>query len=225
MGKNTVIIDVAEAARNIGASPQARAGAVSAPVHAAGARGAGPACVLGHPNTPQARFCAECGLPMDAPPPVAPLPAEVPKPAGQLTPEERAARDRQHSEAVAANMRADDLVPDISAQADPSPEKITIHFVEDGFTWAGRVWYRGDELTIGPEHPRWPTAVPWITLTKQEQATRYGRVKFDSGPWPYAPLPPGAEVPLPSAGHEQVFAARRRGVPARAGEDGALVPL
>lgn len=182
-------------------------------------------CGLGHLNPSGARFCSTCGLPMDAPPPPGPAVAERPGPA--LTAEERAERDRQHTEAVAANMRADELVPDITQQEDPSEQKLRVHFVEDGFTWGGKVWQVGEEIEIGPEHPRWDSALPWITLSKPEQVRRYGRVFFESGPWPYQQIPPGTEIPLPDVNPRRVFEGHRSAAPARSGEDGtgSLVPL
>lgn len=222
VGKNAIIIDGVAAARKIlGANPQVRAETGSTPVHEAGPG----TCALGHENPEGTRFCGQCGLPAGGQAPAAAVvDAGPPKPAAMLTPAEREERERQHVEAVAALRRAEEQVPDIDQQADPSAKKILIHFVGDGFTWAGRVWYRGDQLEIGPEHPRWDSAVGWITLDKVQQVQRYGRVIFDTGPWPYAQIPPGAEVPLPTADYHQVFGRPRGGAPAQSGEAGSLVP-
>jgi hypothetical protein len=138
------------------------------------------ACALGHPNDPAARFCGACGLPMGAALPPAGEPMR-PRPAGELTPAERAERERQHAAAVAA-----------AAQFEAQPqqfipaegEAVLIHFIADGLTAFGQVWYRGQELQIGPSHPRWKEALGWITLTRFQQAERWGEQKFDFGPWP-----------------------------------------
>lgn len=140
-------------------------------------------CALGHRNELTAKFCASCGLPMDAqaPPPMPSLTDLRPKPSSQLTAEERAERERQHAEAmkVAAQFEAQQL------QYQPSQgEAVLIHFVDDGFTFAGQVWYTGQEIEIGPDHPRWAEVLTWITLNKYQQIERYGKQYFDHGPWP-----------------------------------------
>jgi hypothetical protein len=139
-------------------------------------------CALGHGNPSGTRFCSTCGLAMDAPAPVkADLDAARPKPAGQLSAEERAERDRQHAEALAA-ARAFESAP-VTYQASEG-ETVLIHFLEDGLTAFGQVWYRGQELEIGPSHPRWEDARRWILLDRWGQIERYGKQYFERGPWP-----------------------------------------
>jgi hypothetical protein len=146
-------------------------------------------------------------------------------PAGALDAEAKARRDQQHMEALAANARIEQEIPDFTQQADPSLQQVHIHFVSDGFTWAGQVWYAGQEIRIGPEHPRWLSALAWIRLSKMEQYQRYGKVFFDFGPFPGRIAPPGTEVHLPTAGVAQ-WSAMRGGVPAHASQDGdgSLIP-
>ena len=150
-------------------------------------------CALGHPNTASARFCAECGLSMSAQAPPSPAgQAARPKPAAELTDEEKAERERQHQQAIAA-AAAFEAAPE---QIVPSEgEAVLIHFVEDGLTAFGRVWYRGQELAIGPDHPRWAEARGWVTLDKAGQYERWGKQYFDSGPWPFqhSYVDPGAQ--------------------------------
>jgi hypothetical protein len=137
-------------------------------------------CSFGHLNAPGCRFCGRCGLPVGLPVPVR-GPAERPRPAAMLTPEERAAREREHAEAVAAAARFEQA----PARYVPSDgEAILIHFIADGLTAFGQVWYRGQELQIGPDHPRWAEALGWITLDRFGQVERWGEQKFDFGPWP-----------------------------------------
>lgn len=187
------------------------------------------ACPLGHENSQGGRFCAECGLPLGdvvlAPRVDLEAVRESVQPGSSLDPAERARRDREHIEALAANARAEQEIVDIAQQPDPSTQKIRIHFVEDGFTWAGRVWNRGDELELGPQHPRWEDALKWIRLSKTEQFQRYGRVFFDFGPFPGRVVAPGTEMLLPTAGVAQ-WSIMRGGVPAHPSPDGdgALVP-
>jgi hypothetical protein len=140
----------------------------------------GASCALGHPNAPGMRFCGACGLPVGAAIPVRGEPVR-PKPAAQLSPAERAERERDHAEAVAVaamfERQPQQFVPS-------EGEGILIHFVADGLTAFGQVWYRGQELQIGPDHPRWNEALGWITLDRFAQVERWGEQKFDFGPWP-----------------------------------------
>lgn len=157
------------------------------------------ACALGHLNHPDFRFCATCGLPMNATAPVRGEPVR-PKPAAQLTPAERAEREKQHAEAVAA-ARQFENAPQQFVPAEG--EAVLIHFVADGLTAFGSVWYRGQELQIGPTHPRWQEALEWITLSRWQQIERWGEQKFDFGPWP------GRRSYTDEAGaHERLFAGR-----------------
>lgn len=166
------------------------------------------ACALGHENQAGSRFCRTCGLPMDAQLP-APAQPDLPRPPGELTAEERRRREEQHLAAIAANLAAEQSVVDIAAQEDPSTAKLRIHFVSEGFTFGGKVWHIGEELEIGPGHPRWEQVLPWITLTKPQQVGRWGRVFFDQGPWPYQQMPPGTEMLLPELGGNQLALMRR----------------
>lgn len=186
-------------------------------------------CPLGHLNAAGTRYCAECGLEVgdSSWTPRVDLEAvrDVVRPAAVLDGDERARRDREHAEAMAANQRMEQEVQD--SHHDPSSRKVMVHFVADGFSFFGRVHYAGEEFEAGPEHPRWGEIVRWIRLSKAEQVARYGRVYFDHGPWPGRALPQGADqsVLLPTAGVSQ-WAAMRGGVPASQSGDGsgALIP-
>jgi zinc-ribbon domain len=137
---------------------------------------------------PGARFCAHCGSPM-SPAPVAgagylaEAGARVtgrPRPVEELSPAERAERERLHLQAMQAGRT------DPPLQFAPSQEPaVTIHFVSNGFSFAGVVWMRGQEIKMGPDHPRWAEAQAWIHLDEPGQVERYGRVMFRSGPWPF----------------------------------------
>lgn len=65
-----------------------------------------------------------------------------------------------------------------------------LHFVEDGFTAAGRVWFSGDELEYDPESDAYKKTVDrrgftWLSLVgkDREQVNRYGKVYFKPGPY------------------------------------------
>ncbi len=84
---------------------------------------------------------------------------------------------------------------------DPEPEVVTarpgqegnilLHFLEDGFTAWGQVWYRGQEVEIGRDSPAFRDTVDrrgfsWLSMLGDDfaQIERYGRVFFRPGPWP-----------------------------------------
>lgn len=68
-------------------------------------------------------------------------------------------------------------------------ETIIVHILEDGFTAAGRVWYRGQELeyTVGEqsfEDTKDRLGVSWLLYDDSDQMRHWGRVMFRRGPWP-----------------------------------------
>lgn len=72
---------------------------------------------------------------------------------------------------------------------DPTAPRI-VHILEDGFTAFGKVWYRGQEITVVPESDEWNSTVDrdgntWMNLSYTEQEIRYGRQMFGKGHWPY----------------------------------------
>jgi hypothetical protein len=78
---------------------------------------------------------------------------------------------------------------------DPTAEgAVTIHFVEDAFTILGKVWYRGENLTLVPGTPNWENAfvneykgstnmVLFATMTEDQQVRKWGKRLFREGPW------------------------------------------
>ena len=73
-------------------------------------------------------------------------------------------------------------------------EYITIHFLEDGHTALGYVWYRGQELTFEVGSDAYNSTFDregntWLDLidNPREQVLRYGGQKFARGPWPFLP--------------------------------------
>lgn len=75
------------------------------------------------------------------------------------------------------------------------PEKITIHFLEDGLTVLGNVWYRGQELTFEVGSPAYQATFDkngksWLLDyidNPRGQVERWGGLKFARGPWPFLP--------------------------------------
>jgi hypothetical protein len=186
--KNAKVVNVPAAAQALLASQRAGGSSTSLPFPKADSsvltpreHDTVPCGAFGHPNPPNTQFCASCGLPMNAQPAVKPE-LTPPKPVDQLTQQERDDRDAQHAAAITATARFENAPEQI---VQTPGEAVIIHFVEDGFTFAGRVWYRGQELEIGPGHPRWQDAARWIMLTRPQQVERYGREYFEHGPWPY----------------------------------------
>lgn len=67
---------------------------------------------------------------------------------------------------------------------DPSVEgSITVHFLEDGLTLLGKVWYRGEELTINPGTENWAAAASILELDEFAQEERWGKRFFRPGVW------------------------------------------
>ncbi len=67
---------------------------------------------------------------------------------------------------------------------DPSIEgSITVHFLDDGLTLLGKVWYRGEELTINPGTENWEMAHPVLSMDEYAQEEKWGKRFFRPGPW------------------------------------------
>jgi hypothetical protein len=143
-------------------------------------------CTGGHHNEASAKFCPQCGVPRFQPPVVgAGASVEMaarPLPDEQLSPQQRAEREAQHAAAIAAGARD----PGLRYQPPTSADTVLIHFIEDGLTYAGKVWMRGEELELDkdPNNPRWREAQVWINMDRWQQIEAYGAVKFAPGPWP-----------------------------------------
>lgn len=142
-------------------------------------------CPQSHQNAATVKFCPEDGSPAPwmTPPVVGAgvaveMAAQV-KPEELLSPAERAERERKHAEAV----RLGSQLPE-PAYERPQGQTETIHMLEDGLTFAGVVWMRGQEITLVVGSERWEQAQVWWKMPEFEQVERYGHVKFRTGPWP-----------------------------------------
>lgn len=102
-----------------------------------------------------------------------------------------------------------------SVAASDTARTILIHFLEDGFTAWGQVWYRGQEVEIAVPSKHYDLTkgidgVSWLDdllgpQNEMRQARRWGRVMFREGPWP--------GDPWNDATAQQAEAARRRQPP------------
>lgn len=70
-------------------------------------------------------------------------------------------------------------------------DNILIHFLEDGLTALGKVWYRGQELEFVPGSRAYKDTFnrrghSWLELRHNDfaQVERWGKVMFRPGPWP-----------------------------------------
>lgn len=69
-----------------------------------------------------------------------------------------------------------------------APNQRLLHFLVDGFTAFGAVWYRGQEIEI--DEKTYNDTVnregkSWIDLTAKEQMKKFGAQMFAEGPWPF----------------------------------------
>lgn len=123
-----------------------------------------------------------------------------PVPDSELTPDQRRIRDLEHQLALERGKK--DTEPELAAPPQPGDGNILIHFVEDGITALGVVWYRGQELEFEPGSPAYLDTCDrngrsWLALADDESAQidRWGKVKFRRGPWPGKTLLDAAGVP------------------------------
>lgn len=113
-----------------------------------------------------------------------------PVPETQLTPDQLRIRDLEDQLAKAQGNK--DVEPTYEEPANPgSEENILIHFLEDGFTALGQVWFKGQEIEFTPgsqayEDTKDRNGKTWLDLRNDEfaQVDRYGKIMFRSGPWP-----------------------------------------
>jgi len=90
-----------------------------------------------------------------------------------------------------------ELLAEIASGETPVPEPVEdptapriVHILVDGFTALGKVWYRGQEITVIPVSEEWNSTVDrdgntWLHLSPTEQEIRYGKQVFGRGHWPY----------------------------------------
>lgn len=128
--------------------------------------------------------------------------ATRPRPEAELTPEQRRIRDLENQLALERGKK--DLEPQDGDLTAPGADgNIHIHFLEDGITALGKVWYRGQELEFEPGSQAYRdtcdrTGWSWLSLRDDDfaQVERWGTVKFRSGPWPGRSYADAAKVPF-----------------------------
>ncbi len=112
-----------------------------------------------------------------------------PDPERQLSPEQRRIRDLENQ--LAVERGAKDPEQEFEEPSAPGEDTIVIHFVADGFTALGQVWYRGQELEFTRDSRAYNDTCDrlgrsWLDLRADPaaQEARYGEEKFRPGPWP-----------------------------------------
>lgn len=123
-----------------------------------------------------------------------------PVPDSELTPEQLRIRELENMLALERGKK--DVEPEFEAPAVPgNPDNILIHFLEDGFTALGQVWFRGQELEFEPNSAAYRDTCDrngwsWLELRNDEfaQADRWGRIMFRNGPWPGKPYQAAAKL-------------------------------
>lgn len=103
----------------------------------------------------------------------------------QLSPQQR--EIRVLDDAVAKKRATDlDSAPEQFEAADG--DSILIHFIEDGFTTQGRIWYRGQEVEFALDGAAYEQTKnrygqSWLDLSEDDQLDMYGKIYFRRGPW------------------------------------------
>lgn len=100
--------------------------------------------------------------------------------------------------------KRDDGEPELEKLANPGDGgNIVIHFLEDGLTALGKVWYRGQELEFEPGSKAYKDTFnrhgkTWLELAGNDfaQVDRWGKVMFRLGPWPGKAYVDGSFEPM-----------------------------
>jgi hypothetical protein len=97
--------------------------------------------------------------------------------------------------AAAAQAETEEVKTQLPIKASGKQKKI-FHFVEDGFTFLGKTWYRGEEVVLVEGSEDWEKCLDRygnFALNKgdYEQMEAYnGTVFYREGPWPGLPFDP-----------------------------------
>lgn len=136
-------------------------------------------------ETPAQKRIRELEAELAAPAPVFTISG---KPEAELTEEERQIRDLEDKVAKrrAAEMEA---APEQFAPA-ATGETLLLHFLEDGITFSGRSWYRGQEVEFEIGGKAWEqqkdrNGNSWLDLVDDidAQYDKWGKQMFARGPW------------------------------------------
>lgn len=105
-----------------------------------------------------------------------------PLPDNALTPEQKEIRALQDQ---LAKTRTKSFLSSGDDFDEDGGERV-IHFVADGFTGQGRVWYTGQTVSFGTasyEQTKDKFGVSWVDMDERAQFKRYGKVYFRPGAW------------------------------------------
>jgi hypothetical protein len=97
---------------------------------------------------------------------------------------EKEIEGRIRKEMLASQEVVEEVVPIDVGETPPihvnaAENEVVIHFVDDGFTFGGAVYYRGQELSLNPlDHP-------WVNMPRTRQIQKWGKQLFAKGAWPY----------------------------------------
>lgn len=134
----------------------------------------------------------------------APVEVVRPVPESELTRDERRIRELENQLALERGKKDPEMELEPPSALDDTGN-ILIHFLEDGLTVLGHVWFRGQEIEFQPggrafrdtcdRHGR-----SWLELVDNEfgQVDRWGKVMFRRGPWPGKSWVDAAKVPFES---------------------------
>jgi hypothetical protein len=108
----------------------------------------------------------------------------------EMTPEQEEIKYLKDQLAKMAGKK--DVEPQVEKLARPGDDgNILIHFLEDGLTLLGKVWYRGEELEFEVGSQAYKDTFnrrgeTWLDLRNDEfgQVDRWGKIMFRSGRWP-----------------------------------------
>ncbi len=101
-----------------------------------------------------------------------------------------------------------DEVPVVEELNNPGDgSNIVIHFLEDGLSALGQIWYRGQELEfeVGSRAHKDTydrSGKSWLDLRNDEfaQVDRFGKIMFRNGPWPGKTYADGTYEPMKEIG-------------------------
>lgn len=116
-------------------------------------------------------------------------PPKPARPTPAVTEDQLRIRELEHQLAIQETAKLEKAVDGEAVAV--GDHKILIHFLEDGFTCSGRVWYKGQELEFDVPGLAYTDTlntlgVSWLDMAGDDaaQMAHYGKVWFRVGPWP-----------------------------------------
>lgn len=133
--------------------------------------------------------------------------AEPKKPVKKTAPRVRRTQAQIAADKLAEAKRIEELAAERAAKI-PAPKvepwSRTVHFLVDGYTACGNVWYYGQELTIREGTAEFELAFDSLgnfifDKSIEEQLAQWGEVRYAPGPWKGKPYELGVQeldIPL-----------------------------